>query len=92
MEVYRVLQHISTLVGGIVIVVSILSLPRRQTSDPIVDSGKYWTVVICITVVTIAIVLLSAPTVPSPVSIIVIVISSTMVALILAPLVVRWWR
>lgn len=88
-EVYRALQHGSTLVGGIVIAAAILSLPRLKTSDAIAVSCKYWALVIGITLVTIVIALVSASTVPSTLSVVVIVISAAMLSLILTPLVLR---
>jgi hypothetical protein len=88
-ELFRALQHLSTLVGGIVIVAAILSLPKRETGNPIVGSRKYWTVFTVVAVMIIAVALVSAARMPGTTSVIVIVISAGLLSLVFTPLIVK---
>ena len=85
-EVYRLLQHLSTLVGGIAILLVILSLPRRALNDTLAGRWKYWTTLIALAVIVFAIAILSRGAIPSFVDVIVIIISSTLLSLILTSL------
>ncbi len=88
-ELYRVVQHLSTLIGGMVIVTAILSLPKGEDRKPAIGTRKYWAVFAAIAVVIVAVALMSAVRTPTPVSIIVIVISACLLSLVFTPLVLR---
>jgi Domain of unknown function (DUF4184) len=84
----KVLQHSSTLIGGIVIAYSIFKLPKFVTEKPEIEM-KYW---ICVLLVAISIISLKIITGENSTKIgnlIVSLISSTMIGLIITPTILK---
>lgn len=84
----KVLQHSSTLIGGIVIAYSILKLPKFVTEKTEIEM-KYW---ICVLLVAISIISLKIITRENSIKIgnlIVSLISATMIGLIITPTILK---
>lgn len=87
-EIYRLLQHSSTLVGGIAIACAISRLPENERLSPRV-SPRYWMMVVTIAMITIAIKAATGIEYYSLANFVVIMISAGMMGLTLTPLVSR---
>jgi len=89
--IYRLLQHASTVIGGIVIAFVVFKLPAdTQIKETI--SVKFWAVVVGITLIIIAIRVLCGLDLKQYGNIIATGISAGLISLILAPLLVKQAR
>lgn len=84
-EMFRVLQHFSTLVGGVVVAYAISRLPRTQQPSGR-PNPRYWMTVIIIAGAAIAIKAAAGIEYHSIANVAVILISAGMIGLILTPL------
>lgn len=84
-EMFRLLQHLSTLVGAIVIVYAISRLPKNEQVPRRINT-RYWMMVMIIAMITIAIKAATGIKYYSVANFVVIMISAGMVGLTLAPL------
>jgi hypothetical protein len=85
---YKILQHFSTLIGGLVIVFAIIKLPaERSVYQPL--QMKYWVVFLSLIVVIIALRFLSGFDYSFFGHVIATAISAGLIALIVAPLLVK---
>lgn len=89
---YKFLQHLSTLIGGIIVVGAILSLPTRTASTRSSDGAKYWITLIIIAALIITARLLKDDTIPSPLTVIVVILSATLLSLIITPFVIKLYQ
>ena len=86
---YKFLQHLSTLIGGIIVIGAILSLPTRSTSIRSGHGAKYWIILVLIAVFIIAARLPTDDEIPSAVTVIVVILSATLLSLIITPFVMK---
>jgi len=86
--IFKILQHVSTVIGGIVIIFAIYKLPiaRRETESV---SVKYWMIVIGITLSVVGIRFLCGLDIRQYGYVIVTGISAVLISLILTPLLIR---
>lgn len=86
--ILKILQHSSTIIGGLIIAFAIYKLPKSK-----VDNGninlKYWTILVSLILIIIAIRLLFGFDIKQYGNLIVISISATLISLILTPIIMR---
>ena len=87
-EIFRVLQHLSTLVGFIVIGVAIFQLPVSRGINSNIPS-KYWGTITAIALAVLVIRLATGLNYRSPGDFVVNILSAGMIGLILTPLILR---
>lgn len=87
-EIFRIVQHTSTIVGGITIIYVIARLPIKRTINGGINP-KYWITVIVIALIAVLIRVTARPEYLSYGNIVVIAISATLIGLTLTPLVLR---
>ncbi|MBS7255562.1 DUF4184 family protein [Flavobacterium branchiicola] len=85
---WKAAQHLSTFLGGILIIVAILKLPKSTISTSTI-SKKYWTVVFITTALVTTIRFSPSFDIKAIGNIIVSMISAFMIALILSPLIIK---
>lgn len=85
---FKIFQHSSTLIGGLVIVFAIYKLPTNKPKNENVNL-KYWIIIIGLTLVIVAIRLLQGLELKQYGSLIVTAISAGMISLIIAPWLIR---
>lgn len=79
---FKILQHLSSLIGGIIIVFTIWKLPKHNIKIEKINY-KYWLVVICITLIIIAVKLFTLEDYKSYGNLLVTSISASLISLIL---------
>lgn len=86
--ILKILQHSSTLFGGIVIAIVVYKLPisRLEESE---TSWKYWLLFISITFLIVSIRLMAVPELHQIGNVIVTLISASLISLILSPILLR---
>lgn len=87
-EMFRILQHLSSIVGAIAIVYAIALLPKK-TTPPRESSRLYWITVIAIAMIAVFIRVAARGGYHSIGNVVVIIISATLIALTVTPLVLR---
>ncbi len=88
---YRVVQHISTLVGGAAVAYLFLKLPVHQLETN--ESSKaYWPLVICLTIIISTIRLVLTDLVRQPALFVVTFIAAGIIALIAVPVLLKFKR
>lgn len=83
--IFKLLQHISSLLGGLVIALAIFKLPANKNVNVPIDT-KYWIFLVCFTVVIITVWLLSGFSYGMYGHLIVAIISAILISLILTSL------
>ncbi|MGB4206170.1 MAG: DUF4184 family protein [Bacteroidales bacterium] len=86
--VFKILQHSSTIIGGLVIAFAVFKLPASETENEKVNS-KYWAIFAGITLIIIAIRLFSGLDIKQYGNLIVNGISAVLISLILTPLITK---
>lgn len=86
--ILKILQHSSTLIGGLVIAYAIYKLPSNNIEKEIINS-KYWTILVTLTLIIIAVRLLSGLELKQYGNLIVTAISAGLISLILTPWLTR---
>lgn len=89
LPLYKVIQHASTLAGGVVVLVAILKLPALQVV-PQKSSYGYLLMVMMVTMVTIILRIIAGLSITQYPDLIVTALSSFIVAIVLVPLVLKW--
>lgn len=87
-QVFRVLQYTSTLLGAIIIAFAVFNLPEEKNVTQTI-SVKYWSILILIAFVVVAIRLLSGLSISQYSHVIATVISAFLIGLILTPLLMK---
>ena len=86
--ILKILQHSSTLLGGLVIAYAIYKLPSNNIEKEIINL-KYWTILVTLTLIIIAVRLLSGLELKQYGNLIVTAISAGLISLILTPWLTR---
>jgi hypothetical protein len=86
--ILKILQHSSTFIGGLVIAYAIYKLPSNNIEKEIINS-KYWTILVTLTLIIIAVRLLSGLELKQYGKLIVTAISAGLISLILTPWLTR---
>lgn len=87
-KVFKILQHSSTLIGGIVIILTLYNFPKIEETKHKVNL-KYWLFVLTITFVVVALKMLTTENATKIGNIIVSSISAVMIGLILTPIIMK---
>jgi hypothetical protein len=82
LQIIKVLQHSSTLIGGLVIVFAILKLPKNNVKNEIVNI-KYWYIFVCLSIAIISLKLFNSLELYQIGNLIVTVISTMIISLII---------
>jgi hypothetical protein len=85
---FKLLQHFSTLLGGLIIILYILKLPKKNIPTNKINL-KYWFIFTFITLLVITLRILSGLEIHQYVNLIVTTISATIISLILTPLIIN---
>ena len=86
--ILKILQHSSTLIGGLIITFAIYQLPREKSISNKINL-KYWLILIGLTFVIILIRLLSGLEIEQYGNVIVTIISAGILSLILTPIILN---
>ncbi len=86
--ILKILQHSSTFIGGLVIAYAIYKLPSNNIEKEIINL-KYWTILVTLTLIIIAVRLLSGLELKQYGNLIVTAISAGLISLILTPWLTR---
>ena len=86
--ILKILQHSSTLIGGLIITFAIYQLPREKSISNKINL-KYWLILIGLTFVIILIRLLSGLEIEKYGNVIVTIISAGILSLILTPIILN---
>jgi hypothetical protein len=86
--ILKILQHSSTLIGGLVIALAIYKLPVNKTEKEKIDL-KYWAIVLVLSLIIIVIRLLSGLELKQYGNLIVTGISAGLISIIITPLLIR---
>jgi len=86
--IFKILQHSSTIIGGLVIAFAVFKLPASKTENEKVNL-KYWAIFAGITLIIIAIRLLSGLDIKQYGNLIVNGVSAMLISLILTPLITK---
>lgn len=86
--ILKILQHSSTFIGGLVIAYAIYKLPSNNIEKEIINL-KYWTILVILTLIIIAVRLLSGLELKQYGNLIVTAISAGLISLILTPWLTR---
>jgi len=86
--ILKILQHSSTFIGGLVIACAIYKLPSNNIEKEIINL-KYWTILVTLTLIIIAVRLLSGLELKQYGNLIVTAISAGLISLILTPWLTR---
>jgi len=85
---FKILQHGSTVIGGLIILVGIIKLPRNKNQTQKIDP-QYWIIFSVIIILVLAIRLLTGLDYKLYGQVIVNLISAILIALIITPLILR---
>jgi hypothetical protein len=86
--IYKILQHSSSLIGGIIIILTFKKLPKTKIENPKINS-KYWIWILIITLITIAFRFITGLEFYEYGAIIITFISATLIALICTPILIN---
>lgn len=89
--VYKLLQHLSSLIGGGVIIYSVLRLPKK-TIDETKPSLNYWLTIILITLFVSVLRFFCGLEIRQYGNVIVTILSAFMIGLIITPLMKNYWE
>ncbi len=87
-KILKILQHSSTLIGGLVIAITIYNLPKIENKVHKINV-KYWLIILSITFLIITVKILITENVTKIGNIIVSLISAGIIALILTPILIK---
>jgi hypothetical protein len=87
-QILKIIQHTSTLLGGLVIAIFILNLPKDKNTN-IETNTKYWVIVITLTVIIVAIRLMTGLGYKLYGHVIVTGISAGLISLFMTPFFIR---
>ena len=87
-KVYKILQHLSTLIGAIVIAIVIYQLPKTENKIAEINL-KYWLIVFAITFLIFILTILTNENATKIGNVIVSLISAGMIGLILTPVIIN---
>ena len=87
-KVYKILQHLSTLIGAVVIAIVIYQLPKTETKIAEINL-KYWLIIFAITFLIFTLTILINENATKIGNIIVSLISAGMIGLILTPVIIN---
>jgi hypothetical protein len=88
-QILKILQHLSTFVGGLVIAFAVFFLPKDKIESKHINL-KYWTIILGLTLTIIATRLLSGLDIRQYGSVIVTAISAALISLVLIPLITKY--
>ena len=85
--IHKIIQHLSTIIGAFVILISILKLPKNGMSNKI--NYKYWSLIFVISTIIVLIKVLMGLSINQYGNVLVTGISAVIMALILAPFLIK---
>ncbi|RZK58657.1 MAG: DUF4184 family protein [Pedobacter sp.] len=86
-SIHKIIQHSSTLIGAIVILFSILKLPKQSVSGKI--NFKYWLLIVAVSLLVVLIRILYGPPFQQYGNVLVTGMSALMISLILTPILMK---
>ena len=86
--IYNILQHTSTIIGGLVLIYSFLKLPVDRTNNNSIDF-KYWGALVSVSLIILLIRFATGLDIRHIGQMVVTIISSTMISLAVTPILIR---